>query len=301
MRVVITGATSMLGVALIKECINNGDEVLAIVRPNTTRIERLPTTSNIQIEYADLENLSLVQGDGEVYDVFCHFAWDYTRREVRDNPQMQVENIQTTLEAVKLAHKLGCKKFIGAGSQAEYGRCEGIINENTITKPMTAYGIAKLSANLLSCRLCEQLNMTHIWARIFSVYGINDNEGTMIDYALKQFMSGNTANFSSGNQIWNYLYEDDAGKMFYLLGKKDVSAGIYLIANDESKPLRVYIEEMMNVYGREAQGKFAQTENSVANINLNVDITKTVTATGYTPQVSFSEGIRKMVDSFSKK
>ena len=42
MRVVVTGATSMIGVALIKECIKNSDQVLAIVRKGTKRLNRLP-------------------------------------------------------------------------------------------------------------------------------------------------------------------------------------------------------------------------------------------------------------------
>ena len=41
-RVVVTGATSMIGVALIKECIKNGVEVLAIVRRQSVNLNRLP-------------------------------------------------------------------------------------------------------------------------------------------------------------------------------------------------------------------------------------------------------------------
>ena len=38
---------------------------------------------------------------------------------------LQLQNIQYTLDAVRLAKRLGCKVFVGAGSQAEYGRYEG--------------------------------------------------------------------------------------------------------------------------------------------------------------------------------
>lgn len=297
MRVVVTGATSMIGVALIKECLKNDSEVLAIVRKGTKRIDRLPKSKLIKIVYADLDCLDMVSGDGKEYDVFYHLAWDYTSKIDRDNPLAQENNIRTTLDSVKLANKLGCKKYIGAGSQAEYGKKEEVITENSVPNPTMAYGMAKLSANLLSRRMCEQLGMIHVWARIFSVYGVFDNDGTMIDYAIKQFLKGEKAHFSSGNQKWNYLYEGDAGKMLYLLGEKNVEGGIYLIANTESKTLREYILIMMKAYGENAKGVFEDSQGETNYISLEVDITKTIKAIGYTPQISFDEGIQIVINN----
>lgn len=295
MRVVVTGATSMIGVALIKECIKNGDEVLAIVRKGTGRIDRLPVSELIRIKYAELSTLNTVKGDGKPYDVFYHFAWGHTGKNERDDPLLQEENVYFTLLAVELANRLNCKKFIGAGSQAEYGRNVRVIDADTRPDPVISYGIAKLSANMMSHRMCEQLGMMHIWGRIFSVYGTNDNEGTMLDYAIKQFINGEKALFSAATQMWNYLYEDDAGKMFYLLGEKDVEGGIYVIANDESKILKEYIEEMVQAYDGRVTYEFAPIDLANQEINLNVDIRKTIEAIGYIPQVAFSEGIEKMI------
>ena len=42
----------------------------------------------------------------------------------------------------------------------------------------------------------------------------------MIPYALRQYKKGEIAQFSSGMQMWDFLFEEDAGKYFYLLGKK---------------------------------------------------------------------------------
>ena len=46
-RVAITGATSMIGVALIEECIKHEIQVLAIIRKGSTRLSRLPKSSYI--------------------------------------------------------------------------------------------------------------------------------------------------------------------------------------------------------------------------------------------------------------
>lgn len=55
--------------------------------------------------------------------------------EKRNDLYMQNLNIKYTLDAVELARRLGCNTFIGAGSQAEYGRVDGIISPNTPTNP----------------------------------------------------------------------------------------------------------------------------------------------------------------------
>ena len=55
---------------------------------------------------------------------------------------MQNANIKYTLDAVELAKRLGCKTFIGAGSQAEYGRVEGTISEKTDKNPENGYALA---------------------------------------------------------------------------------------------------------------------------------------------------------------
>lgn len=301
MKVVVTGATSMIGVALIKECIENNCEVLAIVRKNTTRIDRLPSSKLLKIVYANLDELDKVVTGSEDYDVFYHFAWGHTAKEERDYPLAQEDNIRTTLQAVELAHKLNCRKFVGAGSQAEYGKVDGVICEKTIANPITSYGIAKLSANMLSRRMCEQFEIKHVWARIFSVYGCLDNEGTMLNYAVDQFIKGETAKFSAATQAWNYLNEQDAGRYFYLLGVIEALEGIYCIANSQSMPLRNYILKLQELYGDNASCEFAVAQNGAAVIGLNADTTKIITDTGYTPKVGFEEGMKKLIEYRKKK
>lgn len=295
MRVIISGATSMIGIACIRSCIANGCEVLAILRQGTKRLARLPESPLVKLAYADLDTLDCVTGDGRPYDVFYHFAWSHTSRAERDDPIAQEHNIRATLQAVELAHRLGCRKFIGAGSQAEYGSVDGMISPETPPQPIIAYGMAKLSSCMLSRRLCRQYGMEHIWGRIFSVYGTNDNEGTMLNYAISQFDKGEPAKFSAATQLWNYLYEEDAGAMFYHLGQKDVQPGIYCIAGMESRPLRSYITELQEVYGPGAVCEFAPADPAVRLISLQVDMTKTLDAIGYVPRVSFAEGIRQIL------
>jgi nucleoside-diphosphate-sugar epimerase len=119
-KIVITGATGMIGSAIIRQALENDIEVLCIVRKDTNRFGNIPKSEKIKILFADLSEYAFLD-TSEKYDVFFHLAWDKTFGTSRDDVDIQLQNIQFTLDAVRLAQRLGCSVFVGAGSQAEYG------------------------------------------------------------------------------------------------------------------------------------------------------------------------------------
>ncbi len=300
-RVVVTGATSMIGTALIRCCIDNGIEVLAIVRKDSKKMKRLPESGLLKIRECDLNELDTFVADEKKYDVFYHFAWGYTSKATRDDPALQEKNIQYTLNAVELARKLGCYKFIGAGSQAEYGIVHQVITAETKENPFLSYGIAKNAAGRLSRKLCEKYGITHIWGRIFSVYGSNDSEETMISYAVRQFLRHETAYFSAATQQWDYLYEEDAGEIFYLLGEKVDQNKIYRVASGQSRPLKEFILEMKELFGDEAVCEFGAGGNGNDLVSLQVDVSDLMEDINFFSLLPFKKGINEVVNYWRKK
>jgi len=299
-RVIVTGATSMVGAALIKECIKNNIEVLAIIRKGTSRRGRLPQSRHLHVLVCDLDQLASIKKRNKTYDVLFHFAWAHTSKETRDDPVLQEKNIRYTLDAVELAARLGCRKFIGAGSQAEYGPRDCVITPETEINPQISYGTAKYAAGNLSRKLCMQYGMVHIWCRIFSVYGKYDNEKTMLSYAIDQFIKGETARFSSAVQMWDYLYEDDAGKIFYFIGEYIEENKVYCVANGESRPLKEFILETKEVFGPDAECEFAAGAAST-EAGLQPDVSILFHDIAYRPAVKFRDGIKKMIDARKKQ
>jgi nucleoside-diphosphate-sugar epimerase len=144
--IVLTGATSMIGIALIKQCIQNNIAVLALVRPRSSRINRMPNSDLVTIVDCDLDGLTNFSSFSDIMspiDVFYHIGWDATDKKGRNSCEKQLRNIKYVLNAVSLAKKLGCKKFIGIGSQAEYGNFSKPLNENVPVNPDIAYGVAR--------------------------------------------------------------------------------------------------------------------------------------------------------------
>ena len=288
----------MLGIATIKSLVERNIEVVAISRKGSRRRDKLPVSELITFIEADLSELNTIELPSGEYDVFYHFGWANTDKVSRNNPELQNENVQYTLDAIKLAHKFGCKKFLFAGSQAEYGVCNEKITVDTPVNPQVAYGICKYAAEKLGKLECDSLGMVFIGCRIFSVYGANDSENSMISYALKQFKKGEIAKFSAGTQMWNYLHEKDAGEIFALLGDKCEESKIYLVAHPESKQLKEYIKDIKSVLGEAFQCTLAE-EPTLNIVSLNVDASLLYEDVEGIDTVSFRDGFNKVLREYS--
>ena len=296
-RIVVTGATSMIGAALIEECVKNNIEVYAVVRKSSGKQDRLPDSSLVHLTDCSLEMLEqLPQLIPEKCDTFYHIAWGNTGENRNRSTELQSRNISYTLAAVRTAHALGCKRFIGAGSQAEYGPMDvERISPDSPTNPTTPYGASKLASGHLAGMLCRELGMECIWPRIFSVYGIYEKETTMIASGLRKMLRGEPTEFTPAMQRWDYLYSKDAGRAYYLIGEKGRDGAVYCVGSGQARPLRDYILKMAEITGVKDPGIGARPYPSGAVMNLCADIESLYEDTGFVPEYTFEEGIRETI------
>lgn len=296
-RIIITGPTGAIGMALIQKCIEMGTEVTAVCRRGSARIARIPVSDRVKVVECSLNEMKklpeLLEGR---YDVFFHFAWACTAGAGRNDTEAQTQNIRDTMDAVEAAAKLGCECFIGAGSQAEYGRVEGKLTADTPAFPENGYGIAKLCAGQLSRLRCGQLGIRHIWFRVLSVYGRYDGEQTMILSSIREMLNGEAPEYTPAEQMWDYLYSEDAALAFYLAAEKGRDGAVYCLGSGQARPLKEYIEVMRDEVDPDLPIEFGAKPYADKQVMyLCADITDLKKDTGFVPQVGFREGIRETV------
>ncbi len=300
--VVITGATGAIGRALIRTSIEAGYEVLTVVHRGSPRAEELARTEHCHVLFLDLDEydrgFEALKKQGislKNYELFFHLAWAAPFGKDRENLDLQLNNVHASLSAVRFAKALGCNTFVGVGSQAEYGRVEGVLSPGTPAFPETGYGIAKLCAGQMTRLACEQLGLRHIWTRVLSVYGPYDRAQTLISTAVAAMLQNRETSFSPCEQMWDYLYCDDAAQAIFLAGEKGTDGQIYVVGSGEAFPLQEYIKKIATETGYKGEigfGKRPYNEKQV--MFLLGDITD-LKELGFRPQVSFEEGIRKTI------
>ena len=298
MRAIITGATGAIGAALVNEFVKNGVETLVFVREGG-RNRSIPLSPLVTKITCPLERLKDIRNEtGKSYDVFYHFAWANTFGEGRNDADAQVKNIEYALNAVETAKRFGCHTFIGAGSQAEYGRAEGALTPDTPTFPENGYGIAKLAAGFLTRLRAEQLGLKHIWVRVLSVYGPNDGAQTMVTSTIAKLRNGEKAQFTRGEQLWDYLYSADAAEAFRLLGEKGIDGKTYVLGSGQSRPLHEYIQIIGKCLNAENLLEFGKIPYSSKQVMcLCADISELTKDTGWKPRFGFEEGVSELLAS----
>ena len=300
-RAVITGCTGMLGLALIRKLLNEGYEVVAVVRPDSARSENIPEDDRITKVELALDEIDKLPSVLDLFDIneaemFFHFAWGGTSGASRNDMDLQNKNIEAALKAVDAAHELGCKVFLGAGSQAEYGRVpEGTkLAGSTPCNPENGYGIAKYAAGKMTRIKAQSFGMKHIWVRILSTYGEFDGVHTMVMSLIRDFSEGKRAACTKGEQMWDYLYCDDAADAFFLAATKGVDGKVYPVGSGQVRPLAEYIKDIRDVTAPSLDIGFGEVDYYPGQVMyLCADLTELQNDTGFAPKTEFKVGVEK--------
>ena len=95
-RAVITGASGVVGSALLDELLKNDYEVLALLREGSSHNTRIPDHPALIKKECSLEHLKSFPGDGTKRDVFFHLGWSGTKGRDRNDPvRMYLKEIGT--------------------------------------------------------------------------------------------------------------------------------------------------------------------------------------------------------------
>lgn len=293
---VVTGPTGAIGMALCEELLGRGCAVYAVCRPESPRAAALP--EGVRIIFCDLSRLrSLPKLVEERCDAFFHLGWTDTIGPGRDDMTAQIRNIGYAIDAVRAASALGCRVFVGAGSQAEYGRAIDALRPETPAFPENGYGMAKLCAGQMSRVEAARLGVAHVWARILSVYGPHDGDGSMVVSTIRKLLAGERPALTMGGQIWDYLYAADAARALALMAERGTDGAVYPLGSGEARPLRLYIEAIRDAVNPTLSLGFGEIPYGERQVmHLSADISALRADTGFAPVVRFEDGIRKTID-----
>ena len=294
-KIIVTGATGCVGSAVVRRALAHDMFVTCIVHQGSKRLSNLPEDSRVKVVECNLSDYDSLELDDK-YDAFIHLAWEKTFGSSRDDAEVQTRNIQYTLDACRLAHRCGCKVFAGAGSQAEYGVQSVDLTPDLPVKPESGYGIAKFAAGKLSAMLCKSLGMRQNWVRILSVYGPNDGENTLISYVIRELKAGRSPELTKCEQIWDYLYSDDAGDAILAIVEKGVDGKAYPLGSGNGRKLSDYIEVIrMNI------NPFIEIKYGVKKyyphqpMHLVADISDITKYTGWSSLFFFNEAVLNLL------
>lgn len=296
-RVIITGADGFVGSYTVQYFLKQGIEVLALDIEDKPR--RLREDKALQYMQCDISNAEemLKKIKYNYYDTFIHFAWAGSAGEARTDYNLQMRNALNTVECMKSAKKLGCSRFVCAGSIMEY-EVEAAVHAQGSNPGMGyIYGMGKHIAHCMCKSVAVSIGIDLVWPMITNAYGIGELSPRFVNTTLRKIINGEPLQFTAATQNYDFVYITDVAKAFYLIAKNGKPFCEYMIGSGNARPLKEFILEMQKECAPSSVPLFGDIPFTGTNIPLNIfSILDTTKDCGFKAEVSFAEGTRKTME-----
>ena len=300
-NIFITGATSFLGRNTCSYLIKKGYNVFAFARENSENNYKLNDIKGLIVIPISIDDIteeeidSFAENDKKYNiikksidnikncdNIFIHYAWKGTSRIDRQNKDIQEYNIEQSKKWLKIAKIMGINKFIFAGSQAEYS--------------FNFYGIYKNKFAEFAEKFLDKTDMSFIHMRIFSIFGNNDRNTTILSALLSYIKENNDFDMTTCKKKWNFLYINDYVKIIEkIIEKVDDNENFVTmdIASDDTRTLRNFIIEAHKVLKSKIKLHFGVKEDN-GDVFAIPDISDLINYIGKYKFMKFAKSIKDM-------
>jgi len=300
MRILITGSTGFVGSYLIRELLDRGHYVGAIIRPESDAWRISEVRERVRFIVGSLDDISALRSAIAAFepDAIAHLAWWGVRNADRNSP-IQARNIGPAVELAGLAAELGVKVFVGAGSQAKYGQYHRTIGEDDPARPTTLYGMAKVATATMAGELCHRNGVRFAWVRLSSTYGPKDHDHWLIPQLIRTLKAGRRMPLTKAEQRWGFLHVRDAASGIRTVIEAEAASGVFNLGSPEAPPLPetiLAIRDLVDPAGELGFGEIPYRLDQV--MVLKADVTR-LQSLGWQPRIALKEGLREMVSWYN--
>lgn len=300
MRCLVTGGTGLIGSHLVRLLLEKHCQVAVLVRPSSSAWRIADLLPSLTVIPGDLGAMARSAAAIRAFapEVVFHLAWHGVLGGCHGDLRQITENLLGTLELLGLVHQSGCQRFVGVGSQAEYGPQDSILTEDAPTRPRTLYGVAKLCAGRVGEQLCEVWGCRFTWLRLLAAYGPTDEPEHLIPMVILSLLRGEKPKLTTGEQRWDYLYAEDAAQALWQVANS-TATGTFLLASGQSATVRAIVEQLRDLIDRRLPIGWGERPGSAGCVrHLEGDSTRLQRCIGWAPRVRFAEGLRRTVEWF---
>ena len=261
-KYLITGASGLLGGALVKRLVSGNYEITCPVR-NVVKAEALlgcDIAKKIHLAEVDVENYLLHMDDD--FDYIIHCASPTASKYFVDNPVETISfNISTTTAILEYARRHQVKGILYLSSLESYGTVEDdnqIINESFqgYVNPLevrSSYNIAKRTCECLCHAYSQEYHVPVKIVRLTQVIPDSISENDMRVYAQFARSAANKEDIilhTEGISARQYVYIDDAVEAILTVLTKGISGQAYNVANEQSfisvKDMAIFVQNNFN-------------------------------------------------------
>ncbi len=138
--------------------------------------------------------------------------------------------------------------------------------------------------------------MRFAWIRIFSLYGPRDNPDYMIPSLVEKLLRGEKPSLTAGEQLWDYLYVQDAAEAIVSVGQTAGAEGVFNLGSGRVETIRQTVEQLRDLIDPSLPLGFAEVPYRPDQVmHLQADISRLHAATGWTPRTTLADGLAQTI------
>jgi nucleoside-diphosphate-sugar epimerase len=293
-RALVTGATSYIGLVVLRQLLAAGWDVCVLARQNSD-ISRLPgnfPANNVLRMDGSADQLT---GLVEVArpDVVFHFASLYLREPSPEQvPEMLAANITFGMELLEALRRTGRPaSFVNAGTGTQYFH-------SATPNPLNLYAATKQAfADMLDFYTRTE-NLTAVSLILFDTFGPEDWRVKLLNAMYDAHLSEDELSLPEDDAELDLLYIEDAAAAFVQAGSMlltdpgTLTGGPYALSSGERQTISGIVAKWTEICGKPLKVKWG-------DYDLPERRTRTLwqgpALPGWQPETSFKQGLQKFL------
>ena len=300
MKTIVTGGAGFIGSHLVERLIKEGFKVIVLDNLSTSRLENLKdviNSKNLYFYKVDVSKLDKIKKYFKNIDYVFHLASlaDIVPS-ITEPFKYYQSNVSGTVSVLEASRLNKIKKFIYAASSSCYGIPKIYPTpEDAEILPQYPYAFTKYIGELFVFFWAKVYKLPVISLRLFNVYGprarTTGTYGAVFGVFLAQKLKGLPYTVvGDGNQERDFIYVSDVVEVFIKAAKSNIKNEVFNVGTGEPKS----INELVSLLG----GRKIYIPKRPAEPDCTwADIRKIKKMLGWSPKVSFKEGVKLMLEN----
>jgi UDP-glucose 4-epimerase len=295
---VVTGGAGFIGSHMVDLLLEREYEVRVIDSLVGGRVENLAHHNGVRLMLEQRDIRTFEPGDTLFKDAkyVFHFAGIGDIVPSIEQPiEYMSANVQGTVHMLECARRAGVRKFVYAASSSCYGLAAVPTREDHPIAPQYPYALSKYQGEQACFHWHHVYRLPVNSIRIFNAYGTRSRTsgayGAVFGVFLKQKLEGKPFTVvGDGAQSRDFLYATDVAQAFFLAADSAHSGEIYNLGAGNPQSVNRLVEwlggSVMHIPKRPGEPDCTWA-----------DITKITSHLGWKQQVSFEEGVQRILDN----
>lgn len=294
--VIITGATGFIGGALARRLLEKNVKVYAIdiVEERLNELKSYGNVIPIKASFEEYGKISSLIKD-EI-DVFYHFAWQGVYGKAFEDYALQLSNAKYAGDAINLAIKTKCKKFVLAGTRNEYEVANYLFDDKSNLRYTCIYGMSKLAAEM-TCKTIASNNEIQYSAGLIAIaYGENNQSKMLPNVLIKTLLNNEEPRLIVGNCLYDMIYIEDIVEAFICIGMKGHNMKSYYVGHRKPRIFKDMVQEIGTIINDKIKLKFGEYPEEMGIDYSKIELDALYNDTGFECKADFRESILKTAE-----